>query len=383
LVGVGAVIPVVRLLRELIAIPSVNPALLPSGDPRAGERRIGEFVAATAARAGLVVEMRGVGDDRFNVLARWLPSGPIRHRILLAPHLDTVGEPELARQLQPQIRRGRVYGRGACDTKGCVAAMLQSLMNVAASGWRAEHTEIVFVGLVDEEHAQRGARLHARRGPTADLAIVGEPTRLEVVTAHKGNVWMRIETRGRAAHGSTPRLGVNAIHSMARLVDAIETRLAERLEERTHPLLGSATINVGVIHGGTQANIVADVCRVDVDRRTLPGENEASVRRELQQVMREVGVKATFVPLKSVDCNPLETDPDLPFVRSLMRAAGRRRTVGVNYFCDASPLAAGGIPSVVFGPGDIARAHTTEEWIEIEQLERGVEVLERFMRSLP
>lgn len=373
----------VRLLRELIALPSVNPAFLPPGDPRAGEQRVADFLASTAAGGGLDVEFQDVQPGRRNVIARLTPSGEVRQRILLAPHMDTVGEPGLDALLQPRIEGGRVIGRGACDTKGCNAAMLTALLAVAARGERPKHTELVFLGLVDEECGQGGSHHFAKHGFKADLAIVGEPTRLEVVTAHKGDVWLKLSLHGRSAHGATPHLGRNAALLAARAVVALETEYAAELRKKSHPLLGQPTVNVGAIHGGTQPNIVPDRCTLQIDRRTLPGESEADVRREITRVLRRHGLKGTFDPLRTAPCPALETDPGLPLVRDLMRAAGKRRTLGVHYFCDAAPLAAGGIPAVVFGPGDIAQAHTSNEWISIASLERGTAVLERFLRSRP
>ena len=268
-----------RLLRELIALPSVNPAFLPAKDPRAGEQRVAEFLAATAAKAGLDVEFQTVAAGRANLLARLPVRGQPRQRVVLAPHMDTVGAAD--GQFSPSRRGGRLYGRGACDTKGSVAAMLVALGELARSGQRPAETEIVFAGLVDEEHGQKGSRALVASGLRADLAIVGEPTRLQVVTAHKGTLWLKLETRGRSAHGSSPELGCNAVHAMARVVEVIQTAYAAQLRRRRHPLLGSPSVSVGAIRGGTQANIVPDRCTILLDRRTLPGETEAGVRREL------------------------------------------------------------------------------------------------------
>lgn len=378
-----AIPPIVRLLQELIAIPSVNPAFLPAGDARTGEAAVGEFVAGFARRQGLAVEFQSVVPGRANVLARLLPAGPVKQRLLLAPHLDTVGLPALDELLRPRLADGRIHGRGACDTKGCVAAMLSALTAVARRGARPANTEILFVGLVDEENGQLGSRHHAAQGPRGDLAIVGEPTRLEVITAHKGDVWLQLRTAGRSAHGATPQLGRNAVHAMARVVEALETDYRAELNRRSHPLLGKPTINVGSIRGGTQPNIVPGECVISIDRRTLPGESEASVRREIHALLRRKKLAATLDSLRLAPCHPLETDPSLPLVRSLCRAAGRRRTRGVHYFCDAGPLSEGGTPAVVFGPGDIAQAHTSDEWISAASLERGAAVLEKFLRSLP
>lgn len=371
-----------KLLRELIALPSVNPAFLPAGDPRTGERRVADFLVATAARAGLEVDLQKVFPGRSNVLARLRPSGAVRQRILLAPHMDTVGVDDDA-QFKPRLRNGRIHGRGACDTKGCVAAMLTAVTEIARRKSRPQNTEIIFAALVDEENAQCGSHALAASGFRAALAIVGEPTRLKVVTAHKGDLWLRFETRGRAAHGATPQLGRNAVHEMARVVDLLQTGYAAQLKRRRHPLLGTGTMSVGAICGGVQANIVPDRCEMVADRRTLPGETEASVRREISALLRRHGLDARLADSKGNPCFPLETNPRLPLVRQFMRTVGQRAPEGVHFFCDASVLAHGGIPSIVFGPGDIAQAHTADEWISLNELERATALLTGFLASLP
>jgi acetylornithine deacetylase/succinyl-diaminopimelate desuccinylase-like protein len=391
----------------------VNPAFAPQSGAAArparhfGEKNVADFVASVAAHAGLEVEFQKVAPDRTNVIARLLPPGKIRQTILLAPHLDTVGAEDS--QFVPRRENGRLYGRGACDTKGSVAAMLTALCELANTKSRPQETEIVFAGLVDEENAQIGSRaLVADKftGPvwssvfrrpegagnhpnrlkaelqTVDLAIVGEPTRLQVVTAHKGSLWLQIETRGRAAHGATPQLGQNAVHEMARIVDLLETDYAARLRRR-HPLLGTATVNVGMISGGAQPNIVPDRCTITIDRRTLPGETETGVRREITALLRVKRLSATISSTKLAPCLPLETNPKLPLVRQFLRSAGQARPAGVDFFCDAAVLSRGGIPSVVFGPGDIAQAHTADEWISLDSLERGKNLLLNFLKSLP
>jgi acetylornithine deacetylase/succinyl-diaminopimelate desuccinylase-like protein len=368
-----------KLLRELVALPSVNPAFLPAGDARAGEQRVAQFLAATAAQAGLDVEFQAVAANRSNLLARLSPRGKVRQRLLLAPHMDTVNAAE--HQFTPVRRKGRLYGRGACDTKGSIATMLAALCELAQSGQRPAETEILFVGLADEEHGQGGSRALVATGLRADLAIVGEATNCQVVTAHKGTLWLKLETRGKSAHGSCPELGQNAVHAMARIVDLLQTAYAAQLRRRRHPLLGCATVSVGTICGGTQANIVPDRCTILLDRRTLPGETEAGVRRELDAFLRRQGLTAAYVHDKLPACLPLETNPRLPLVARFLSSVGQRRPMGVRYFCDASVLAHGGIPSVVFGPGDIAQAHTADEWIPLEALERAKGLLLRFLRS--
>ena len=371
-----------KLLRELIALPSVNPTFLPPNDPAAGEGRVADFLAAWAARAGLEVDLQAVQPGRMNLLAVLRARGRVKQRILLAPHLDTVpaASPE---QFEPRLTQERIFGRGACDTKGSVAAMLSAVARVAAGGPRPASTEVIFAGLVDEEHAQLGARALAKCGLKARLAIVGEPTELRVVTAHKGSLWLGLETRGRAAHGSRPELGRNAVYEMARVVSMIETVYARLLRRRRHPLPGRATINVGAIAGGAQPNIVPDLCRIRLDRRTLPGETPRAVRAELAALCAAHRFKVRVTDEKPFDSLALETDPTRRLVRRLFQIAGQKKPQGVDYFCDAAVLAAGGVPSVVFGPGDIAQAHTSDEWISRASLASAAAMLEQFIRSLP
>lgn len=372
---------VAQLLCELIALPSVNPALAPADHPSAGEGLVADYLTSLAAQAGLDIDRQEVFPGRNNLLARLAPTGRPRHRILLAPHLDTVAAPE--HQFTPRRQNGRVYGRGACDTKGSLAAMFAALAELTSQGQRPSQTELVLVGLVDEENAQSGSRALARAGYRADLAIVGEPTRLQVVTAHKGDLWLQLETHGKAAHGATPHRGRNAVHTMARVVDLLETTYAAALRKRRHPLLGCATISVGSIRGGTQANIVPDRCVMSADRRTLPGESEATVGREIQSLLRRHKLRAQIADTKAAPCRPMETDVRLPLVQAFMDAIGQRQPAGVDFFCDASVLAEAGIPSVVFGPGDIAQAHTADEWISLASLERAKRLFGRFFARLP
>jgi acetylornithine deacetylase/succinyl-diaminopimelate desuccinylase-like protein len=370
-----------KLLAELIALPSVNPAFLPPRHPHAGEKRVADFLATVAARAGLEVEFQKVLPGRSNIIARLPPKNEIKQTILLAPHLDTVGAD--GTKFIPQRKNGRLYGRGACDTKGSVAAMLSALCELADSKSRPLETEIIFVGLIDEEHAQAGSRALVKGKFKAGLAIVGEFTNLQVVTAHKGSLWLELETRGQAAHGATPQFGKNAIHEMARIVDLLETDYAARLRKRKHPLLGAATVNVGTISGGTQPNIVPDVCKISIDRRTLPGEINAGVLREIAALLRAKKLSVKISSAKLAPAFPLQTNHKLPLVQNFLKSVGQTKPLGVHFFCDAAVLSAGGIPSVVFGPGDIAQAHTVDEWISLTELEHGKNLLLRFFNSLP
>ena len=372
---------VVKLLRDLIALPSVNNAFLPPGDPHAGEELVADYLKNRARKAGLEIETQATNSGRDNLIVRLKPLGQATHRIILAPHMDTVGG-DLDKIFRPTKKGERLHGRGACDTKGSVAVMFHAMEHLAKRH-RPANTEIVFIGFVDEECNQTGSRAFSKLKLKANLALVGEPTRCRVVTAHKGDLWLRLSTRGKAAHGARPELGRNAVHTMAKCIDAIETEYAQNLGKRRHPALGPPTINTGIVRGGSQPNIVPDVCEADLDRRTLPGESFTTIRREIGEVLKKRGLKARLTNVKGYTCPAMETDPTLPMVQQLMRTVRQTKPLGVDYYCDAANIATTGVPAIVWGPGDIAQAHTADEWISIRQLERGMDVLTRFLLSLP
>lgn len=345
-----------------------------------------QFLGDWGRREGLAVAFQEVLPGRRNVWLRCLPKGEVRHRVMLAPHLDTVGSFAGGDGVyQPRVSGGRVWGRGACDTKGSVAVMLTAMQEWlrGGQGARSGHTEVCLVGLVDEESHQQGSRAVVLAGHRADLGVVGEPTGLKVMTAHKGDVWARLTVKGRAAHGSCPERGINAIRRMAGVVEALEGEYADQLRRRRHALLGSPTINVGTIRGGRQANVVPDTCEVVVDRRMLPGEGPEGVRREILKFLKGRGHRVGWEDVKGVPEPALETDEGNEWVRAFLRACGCRRGRGAQYFCDAAVLAMGGTPCVVFGPGNIAQAHTEEEWVAVDQLEGAVARMRRFLERLP
>ena len=372
---------VTKLLRDLVAIPSINPAFA-SGDRKlTGEEPVARHLITLAKRHGFSVTRQPVLPGRRNLLITLQPSGSIQRRILLAPHLDVV--PADACQFKPIIKNNRLYGRGACDTKGSVAVFFQALSKLAGKKQRPKHTEIVFVGLVDEECNQSGSRAFGQSKLKADLAIAGEPTMLKVVTAHKGNLWLQLGTKGKAAHGAKPELGLNAITAMSRVVDLLQTQYAARLKKRHHPLLGSPTINIGVIRGGNQPNVVPNRCTIDIDRRTIPGETSTSVRREMNALLHTHNLNVDTLDLKGVPSPALETNFNLPLVQQFMRTACCRKPRGVDYFSDASPIAMGGTPAIVFGPGNIAQAHTDNEWLDLDQLDKAVTIITQFLQAQP
>ena len=373
--------PVVKLLSKLVSIPSINPSL-DRETVGCGEEPVTAFLEETSQNAGLVTERQKVATDRDNLLVRLPPAGEVKNRVLLAPHLDVVPAPLEA--FIPKIIGNQLHGRGACDTKGSVACFFQALLDLASSSEPPQETEILFVGLVDEEFTQAGSRAFAESTITGDLAIVGEPTGLEVVSSHKGSLWIQLETTGKAAHGSTPEKGVNAIEKMHKAMNLLLGEYQKSLHSKSDPLLGRPTLSLGTIKGGDQPNIVPSRCQLELDRRTIPGESPESVMEDLHALFGVLGQSAPTIKIsRTVPCPPLRTNPELPFAKLLLKCANQKQMKGVPYFTDASPLSMGGTPALVFGPGDIEQAHAEKEWIDIEELEKAHSIVLNFLKSLP
>jgi acetylornithine deacetylase len=370
---------VIDLLAELVAIDSVNPA---HGGP--GEAGVGQFLLGFFGRRGIETFMQPVLPGRENVIAV-LPGADRSRRIILEAHMDTVSVDGMTiPPFDPVIREGRLYGRGACDTKGGLAAMAQAVVDHAASR-RPPPCDVWLAAVVDEEHAYRGV-VTLCDGTTAEAAIVAEPTSLRIVTATKGCVRFRIRVDGRAAHSSRPELGTSAILGAARLTLAID-ELHRGLAATVHPLLGPATGSIGIIAGGTQINIVPETCTLAIDRRLLPGESPGGALAEYQRIIdmlaaRDASFRATLEPPMLVD-ETLETAADAPVVRVASAVASEDSldpvVVGVPYGSDASKLSRHGIDSIVFGPGSIDQAHAAVEFVPTAEVERAAAFYRRFI----
>ena len=370
-----------RLLWELVEIPSINPSLECKDAELTGEERIAQYLEGKSNAAGIECKRMEVLPGRENLVVRLKPSGKIKNKVMLTPHMDVV--PANPDAFFPKIKNGCLFGRGACDTKGSIASFFHAFLRLSKKRNRPKNTEITFVGLVDEEFGQAGSRKLAQKGPIANLAIAGEPTNLKVVSAHKGNLWIRLSTKGKAAHGSTPQHGSNAINHMFPILDALSNEYPKLLLERKHPLLGSPTISIGKIRGGSQPNVVPDSCEIDIDRRTISGETDKSVEKEMRILFRNLKIKSPeFSATRSVPCPPLDTDPTLPLVQSFLKASNRRKTIGVPYFTDASPISMGGTPALVYGPGNIAQAHAKNEWVCLKEVEVAEKTIFRFLSTL-
>ncbi|MGH2355872.1 MAG: M20 family metallopeptidase, partial [Chloroflexota bacterium] len=378
----------VRLVSELVAIESVNPAY-PGGGR--GEVAVAAFVEDYCRRLGLDLGRQPVlpgPPSRENVLAELRVPGA-RQTLLFEAHLDTVGLDGLGeRGLRAEVRDGRLYGRGACDTKGALAAMLVALERLRDR--RQElGVNVLLLGAVDEEHQYRGVlafiEQEIRRGRRIDAAVVGEPTELRVVVAHKGCVRTRISTVGRAAHSSRPDEGVNAVEHMAEVLGALRA-LRERLAARHHPLAGSPTLSIGRVWGGTAVNIVPDRCTIELDRRIIPGETADGALAELDAAL--AGAQAANPALRVEREPPFVADwaLDTPADAAVVQAAAvacreiglSADPAGVAFGSDASKLQAlAGVPSIVLGPGSIAQAHTPEEYVPVAHLPAAAELYTR------
>lgn len=367
------------LLQELIRIPSVNPDCAP-GQGASGEMacavRVGELLRACGAEVTLEEVLPG----RPNVIGRF-PGGKKNRGILLAPHLDTVSVQGMS--IDPfggEIRDGKIFGRGASDTKGTMAAMLWALFQMGENLSRLS-SPVTFVGLMGEEADQPGSKhFAAHHGADYEFAVVGEPTSLETVHAHKGCVWLEISAAGRACHGSTPERGENAIRKLLPVLEELLTSLEAQLPAYRDSVLGSPTVSLGMIQGGSSPNIVAAECRATLDFRETPALHEAGgSRRLVEDFLASRGLSQSISVSVLGDSCPLLTDPGTDGILRLQSIGSTLTTAP--WFCDAGRLAEGGIPSVACGPGSIAQAHTKDEFLSIQDLEDGAVFYQRFLET--
>jgi acetylornithine deacetylase/succinyl-diaminopimelate desuccinylase-like protein len=364
-----------ELAQALVRIPSVNP----DGDPgtdRTGEQACAECLAGFLRELGAETALHEVYPGRPNIVARF-PSAAGKPRLLFAPHTDTVSVAGMT--IDPfggEIRGGKLYGRGASDTKGPMASMLWALRECRGILPKLTH-EIWFAGLMGEEAGQDGAKDLAERERFA-FVIVGEPTNLEVVFKHKVDVTARITATGRAAHSSCPERGENAITKLAAGLLALAKALTSRFETVSDPVLGHPTFSIGTIRGGTKFNIVPDHAEAVIDLRLLPSQWKNGEARDIFEVMRQAcpGLQVEQI----MGSEALDTDPAHPRVAKLVEVGGC--PAGAAWFCDAAIFSARGVPAVAVGPGSIAQAHTEDEFIEVADLEHGVEFFKRFLHSL-
>jgi acetylornithine deacetylase len=358
----------VELLRELVSIDSVNPDLVPGAH---GEGEIARFVAGWLRDRALEVRVEDSGrPDRQNVVAVARGSGGGRS-LILNSHMDTVGVAGMRDPFRPQVRAGRLYGRGAMDTKAALAAFMVSCADAVGCGLRGD---VILTAVVDEEYASAGTEAVVKTWK-ADAAIVGEPTGLEIVTAHKGFAWFEIETRGVAAHGSRPEVGVDAISKMGKVLVEIEAAAARLMKSRPHRILGPGSMHASLIQGGQELSSYPALCRLGIERRTLPGEDLDAVEAELREILERIGKDdaAFTATLRRVFTRePLEVPWSEPIVTTLKNAVAAVTGAapvlsGMGAWMDSALLSAAGIPTVVFGPRGEG-LHGETEWVDLGSL---------------
>jgi acetylornithine deacetylase/succinyl-diaminopimelate desuccinylase-like protein len=371
---------VVSLLQQLVRIPSVNPDNAP-GTGLTGEEKIAVFLSGWLESIGAEVVLDEIQPGRPNLIARFAPLDG-RPRVLLGPHLDTVGVGGMT--IDPfggEIREGKLWGRGAADTKGPMAAMLWALH---------DHRErladlpvaVDFVAFMGEESGQWGSKDFVRNhAADYQFALVGEPTSMQVVHVTKGSLWATLRATGKAAHSSLPERGENAILKLTRSLDQLDHHLGGALASFTHPVLGRSTMNVGLIRGGARPNIVPDFAEAEIDIRITPALAAAGGALQLLQET----IEFHDLPVSIVNPHenpPMETPADHPMVRALLATDPRTALAGAPWFSDAAHLSNGGIPSICIGPGSIDQAHTVNEFIEIAALEKGAAFFSAYIGSL-
>jgi acetylornithine deacetylase/succinyl-diaminopimelate desuccinylase family protein len=371
--------PVVKLLSDLVRIPSMNPMGRSRSGPEYTEELLARYVVDYLQRRHVGAELREVMPHRHNVVAR-IDAGA-EHTLMLEAHLDTVHADSMTvPPFGAQIVDGRLQGRGACDTKASLAAFMDTICSLAEEKKRLRYN-VLFVATVDEEYQFSGAKAVIADGLHADFGICGEPTMLHIIHAHKGVVRWRMRTSGRAAHSAYPDRGENAIYAMGHLLRALEEYAGTLGERKSHPALGSPTLSVGVIEGGQAVNIVPDACWIEVDRRVLPGEKTDDVLADVRRAVAHVGGWTMDPP--HLEAPGMEASEGLEEIRRLRRAIesvdGSSVVEAAHYATDAGIIASAGIPCIVFGPGDIADAHTATESVEIHELIQAGEILRSFL----
>jgi acetylornithine deacetylase len=373
----------VELTRALVRVDSRNPSLVASAP---GERAAAHLLAGVLESWGFRVELQEAAPGRPNVIGRIGASDGGR-TLMFNGHLDVVGVDAMVHApFDGSERGGRLFGRGASDMKAGVAAMCAAAARAAADGTLGG--EVVVAAVVDEEFESLGSRTLVARGVRADAAVVTEPTRLAIMPAHKGFVWLDVTVHGRAAHGSRWDIGVDAIRHAGLLLAELDRLDAEVLPARSHPLLGRPSVHASVIEGGAGMSTYPERCLLRLERRTIPGERVADVVAEIERACACVRARRPIFAADvtvGVTQEPSDVDSGAPIVRALGAALGAcgepARIEGMSAWTDAAILNAAGIPAVCFGPGDIALAHAAEEYVIIEEIERATAVLTTLARA--
>ena len=378
-----------RRLSEVLSINSVT----------GREKELGNYLENYMREVGLYVQIQDVSEGRFNVLGHTAKNLSNRPRMMLNAHYDVV--PEGTGWTRSPFGgtidgNDRMYGRGASDMKGGLVAMIESAANIQNRDLKDDGSDLVVAAVVDEEETQLGTKKIIEGGIRPSYAIVGEPTKLAVVIAHKGELALEIIIEGKSAHSSVPEKGINSIYQASKIIRELELRALafQKLgKKKPHPLLGHPTLSVTMINGGNGPAIVPARTSITVDRRLLPGEDPNQIGKEFGNMIirlreKEKGLGNVKTSMrKIIEAYPLEIKKDHPLVKVALRSRSEvmlapSRTSGVPYTTDGWILANAGIPTLIMGPGDIERAHRPDEWVSLEEVSKASEIYSKIAMAL-
>jgi acetylornithine deacetylase len=372
------------LAAALVEIDSRNPSLVP-GAP--GERQAAIFIAGLLETWGFHISLQEVSNGRLNVIARGGRSISGFRSLMLNGHLDVVGVGGMTHSpFVAHVADGNMYGRGSADMKAGIAALCVAARDALALGLDGE---IIIALVIDEEYESLGTRALIASGVTADAAVIAEPTRLALCPAHRGFVWARLDVHGRAAHGSRYDLGIDAITRAALILAELDRMQRDTLPLRTHTLLGRGSLHASLISGGSGLSTYPELCTVEIERRTLPGETEQTFLAELTTAIESVRSNGLNDLVVDVSLTTSQSASDVALDAPLMLAladvlrseALPCRIEGLSAWTDAALLNEAGVPAICFGPGDIALAHSATEYVPIQELDTATRVLTRFVHS--
>lgn len=379
--------PTTSLLRDLVRLPSVNPMGRAIKPEICFEHRMTGYLEAFFKNLDVAFERHTISPGRDNIIARYNAPAAAR-TVMFEVHQDTVPvDNMIIEPFAANIEGNRLYGRGSCDIKGGMSAMLTAFARIVREK-PAKACNVVMACTVDEEHTFLGVQDLVKGRVKADFAVVAEPTNLNIVHAHKGVVRWFLKTLGRSCHSSKPEQGENAIYRMGRVLTGIE-RYAQVLSKSiVDPLLGPATISVGMIDGGTSVNTVPDRCTIEIDRRVVGDERPHDAPKKLLEYLRTVegldfAIEQTPCWIAEPALLPVGSEEIIERLgRAIDSVRGQHRVHPVPFGTDAATISFSGIPAVVFGPGDIAQAHTCDEWVALDEVEHAAEILFRLAAEM-
>lgn len=370
----------ITLLEDLISIDSVNPL---EDTSRQGEKELAFYIRDYLENIGIQSSLQWVLSERPNVIGV-LEGTQEGKSFVLEAHMDTVKVDNMTIDpFLPRIKEGKMFGRGACDNKGSLTAMLLA-MKLLKEKKIPLKGRVYLAAVIDEEYKYKGVSHLLDNGFRADAGIVGEPTNLDIIIAHKGALRWRIVTKGVACHSSEPGKGKNAIYSMTQVINALQKRLVPAYKKRLHTLVGSPTLSINIIQGGTQINIVPDRCFIEIDRRTIPGEDYKTVLKEVDGVLNELRKENPLLRIERkepyVASPPMQVSESERVVKALFQSIKdnidrKPKIRGGKFDSDAGKFVAQRIPTPVFGPGSMLQAHSKDEWVEMREVMQAAEII--------